>query len=352
MELSGDLIDRDGDVDHHDTNLLRGVVRVGCVSCEVRMNFVVLGSGAIGGVVGSSLHRASYRVTFIARGDHYEALRSGGLVVESPSGTTVIEVSVVNHPAKASFDGDTVVLLCVKSQHTASALEALAAHAPFGVPVACVQNGVANEASALRYFRNVLGVAVMCPAGFVAPGVVQAYSAPITGILDIGRYPAGGDAWCDQMAGAFQRCGFVSETRSDILRWKYRKLLGNLGNAVEAVCGPEARRGTVTESAVSEGEKVLEVAGIDYASAEEDRRRRGSHLIIGHISGQPRPGGSMWQSLVRQTGNVEVDYLNGEIVLVGRRFRLSTPANEALQGLARRASAERTPPGQLPRWTC
>ena len=35
--------------------------------------------------------------------------------------------------------------------------------------------------------------------------------------------------------------------------------------------------------------------------------------------------GSVWQSLTRSTGSVETDYLNGEIVLLGRLHRIPTP---------------------------
>ena len=53
----------------------------------------------------------------------------------------------------------------------------------------CAQNGVANERAALRLFANVYGMCVMCPTGHLEPGVVEAYSSPVTGLLDIGRYP-------------------------------------------------------------------------------------------------------------------------------------------------------------------
>lgn len=130
------------------------------------------------------------------------------------------------------------------------------------------------------------------------------------------------------------------------MRWKDRKLLTNLGNAAEALCGPEARRGHVTQLAVAEGERVLREAGIDYVSAEEDRLRRGHHLQVGSFADAPRPGGSMWQSLARRTGTIESDYLNGEIVLVGRIHSVPTPVNQT-QTLARRAATVLWPPGHL-----
>ena len=56
--------------------------------------------------------------------------------------------------------------------------------------------------------------------------------------------------------------------------------------------------------------------------------------------GRDTAGSSTWQSVQRATGNVEVDYLNGEIVLLGRLHGVATPVNELIRGtvtdLARR----------------
>jgi 2-dehydropantoate 2-reductase len=66
------------------------------------------------------------------------------------------------------------------------------------------------------------------------------------------------------------------------------------------------------------------------------------------IGGHERLGGSSWQSLARQTGNVECDWMNGEIVLLGRLHQIPTPANELLQATANRMAAEGIAPGSIP----
>ena len=78
------------------------------------------------------------------------------------------------------------------------------------------------------------------------------------------------------------------------------------------------------------------------------RRRESVQCLLlqrGEIAGQTRPGGSSWQSLQRGTGDIETDYLNGEIVLLGRMHGVPTPANELLQRLARELAATRDEPG-------
>jgi len=51
--------------------------------------------------------------------------------------------------------------------------------------------------------------------------------------------------------------------------------------------------------------------------------------------------------LARGTGSIEADYLNGEIVLLGRLHGVDTPANAALQRVANGMARERLPAGSL-----
>jgi 2-dehydropantoate 2-reductase len=141
--------------------------------------------------------------------------------------------------------------------------------------------------------------------------------------------------------------GFASETRADVMRWKYRKLIQNLTNAAEALCGPEARSGRIAELVTAEADACLGAADIDVASAQEDRSRRADLLKthpIGELNWKPS---SSWQSLARHTGTIEVDELNGEIVLLGRLYGIPTPVNELLQRTAHRVAGERAEPGTL-----
>ena len=205
------------------------------------MRFVVIGAGAIGGVVGGRLTQAGHDVVLVARGAHADVMARGGLTLRSPDGDEVVEVQVARAVGEIEWRPDDVALLAVKSNDTVDLLEQLAAVAHPGTVVVCLQNGVANERAALRRFATVYGVCVMCPATHLQPGLVAAASAPVNGIFDIGRYPSGRDATAEAIAAAFGTAPFVSEARPDIMRWKYAKLLMNLGNAVEAALGPEGR---------------------------------------------------------------------------------------------------------------
>jgi 2-dehydropantoate 2-reductase len=70
-------------------------------------------------------------------------------------------------------------------------------------------------------------------------------------------------------------------------------------------------------------------------------------MQIKPIAGAMRGGGSSWQSLQRGTGTIEVDFLNGEIVLLGRKHGVDTPVNAMLQRLANDAARRHAPPGSV-----
>ena len=55
--------------------------------------------------------------------------------------------------------------------------------------------------------------------------------------------------------------------------------------------------------------------------------------------------GSTWQSLSRRQGSVESDYLNGEVVMLGRTHGIPTPCNATLQRLATTMAAQGRAPG-------
>ena len=311
------------------------------------MRFVVLGAGAIGGVVGGRLAEHGHDVLMIARGAQYEAIRHDGLRIESPDGVVTVTVPVVDTPEKISWASGDVLLLATKTQDTEGALDALAG-APRSLPIVCAQNSVANEPMARTRFEKVYGIFVWCPADYLTAGTVHVWSAPSSGILHVGCYPSGTDELAEAVAAAFRASTFIAEAKADIMRWKYRKLLSNLGNAVEALCGKAARGSGIGQRARREGVACLEAAGISFvADDEQDAAVLERQVQARTIGGVERQGGSSWQSLERKLGTIETDYLNGEIVRLGQQYGVPTPVNALLQYLSQRVASERRPPGSV-----
>jgi 2-dehydropantoate 2-reductase len=313
------------------------------------VRFVIFGSGAIGGTVGGKLAETGQEVALIARGAHGAAIRERGLRLETPEGAITVRPAVVDHPAKLDWRADDVVLLAVKSQDAAEALRDLAAVAPAEIAVACLTNGLEAERLALRHFARVLGVVVFAPTTFLEPGVIEVWSSPVAGVLDLGSYPEqpdGVDLLGNALMTIWNSAGFSARVHADVMRHKRGKLLSNLANAAEALCGPAARQGKLAEALREEGLACYTAAALSTTTPSEDAERW-AQIVPKQIVGRTRGGGSTWQSLARGADRVECDYLNGEIALMGRLHGVATPINERLQRLIATAARQGATPGAM-----
>jgi 2-dehydropantoate 2-reductase len=131
--------------------------------------------------------------------------------------------------------------------------------------------------------------------------------------------------------------------------FKYQKLLLNLGNALDVMVGPDPSANALLRQAQDEARAVYHKAGISTATRDEFSRRRAQL-----VDQPPAPaaaayvGSSTWQSVARGKARIEVDYLNGEIVLQGRIHGVATPVNRFLMEAADRFARSGMPPGGLP----
>lgn len=312
------------------------------------MRYVIYGAGAIGATIAARFHQQGEAVVAIARGDHGAAMQRYGLRFIAEDGEHRVALPTVGHPAEIDFRGDDLVILAMKSQHTEAALLELRAAAGAAVGVVCAQNGVANERAAARYFERVYGMLVYLPAMLLEPGQVVTHAAGVGGVLDTGAYPQGVDGTVQTLTAALQRAGFVAQADPEVMRIKYAKLLMNLGNLLQAATQgadasqqagdpPEAERQAARrfmEALQDEAAAVFAAAAIEPLAGDALKERLSAITALAEIPGHPRSVGSTWQSLKRGTGNLETDYLNGEIVLLGRLHGVATPANALCQRLA------------------
>ena len=311
------------------------------------MHYVIYGAGGIGGVIGARLFQAGIQTTLIARGEHARVMAQQGLRLIAPQEDVQLQIPTVTHPRDIVFDEHTVVLLCMKSQHTNAALEDLVRATATDVPVVCVQNGVANENLALRYFPRVYATIVNLPAVFIQPGEVITHAQGHGGILDTGCYPRGIDTTAQQITADLSLANFSARPDPQVMRQKYAKLLMNLFNVLQAgltdMSASSALRQTIRKEALA----VYAAAGIDCQTKEEAAARLQGVYEMVDIPGYARVAGSSWQSMQRGTGDIETEYLNGEISWLGRMHGVATPANDACVKLGRELIRRGQGPGLM-----
>src|ERR1700744_649184 len=326
--------------------------------------YVIVGAGAIGGTVGGVLARAGVPAVLVARGRHAEILAANGLTLTTPDGVFHTPVTAVSRPGDVRLTRHDVLVFTTKTQQLdAALLEGVdqPVHGPDGVvgtagdllPALTALNGVAAEEKALRYFRQVFGVCVWLPAVHLQPGEVIVRSWPVVGQFHIGRWPAplrppADDAFLQRLTQAWSTSGVRVNAVDDVAPWKYNKLLSNLGNAVGALSGEGADMSDVTAALRAEGEQVLRTAEIEFVSFGVSSAARADgpkpRAVPGRETGASN---SNWQSLSRNTGNVETDYFNGEIVRIAHQHGITAPLNAALARASREAVRNQLGPSRF-----
>ena len=187
----------------------------------------------------------------------------------------------------------------------------------------------------------------MMPASISATGEISALFVPCHGIFDIGRYPGGRNAHDDKLAHALEAANIAAFVTPDVMQSKYGKLLLNLGNIVDAAFGPTADPKRFNASLRAEAEAVYKAIGISWKDLSAADPRRDQLMRYQSIEGVERPGSSTTQSLARGADSIETDYLNGEIVLLGRMHGVPVAVNTYFIELSLRMLRDKLKPGEV-----
>lgn len=320
--------------------------------------YVVIGAGAVGGTIAARLAQAGHPTVVVARGEHGAAITARGLTLHTPEGPVVTSPKVWAGPQDAALRPHDILVLAVKTQDAPAALADWSCvpvdggRAGAALPILICLNGVAAESMALRYFRRVVGVCVWAPTSLIGPGEVASFFAERSGAFHLGRYPStlqdGDDARL--LAGIqedWQSAHLDVHLPDNVMAWKYRKLVGNLRNAFDALVGEPGGGCPAASATAREGKAILAAAGVPIIPEEVDKQLRAAGPRPAPITGIPNLGSSSRQSLTRRSGTTEVDWLNGEIVALAHAIGATAPLNAAICAIVRDAAARGAQPGDL-----
>ncbi len=324
------------------------------------MRFVICGVGAIGGVLGGQLVKAGFEVLGIDPApEHAAAINTHGLQLKGLHGQHTLRLPVVRRAAHVAFRPEDVILLAVKSGQCGRAVAALRRATRLDLPLVCAQNGVTNEALAARTFRQVNGLMLLIGATCLRPGeVIHTGNGPV----GVGTYPTGVHPVAEAVAAALEQTDLAVYTTADIRRAKWHKLLLNLNTATLGLTGLSTQE-AMAEATVrawmaevwEEGVRVVEKAGLEYveppgmASIGEHihaLRTDAAPILAVPTAADTTGRSSLWQDLYHRRGVVEVEYLNGVIVRLGRQYGVPTPYNSLLRTVSHTMARARALPGQ------
>ncbi len=309
----------------------------------------VIGAGAIGSLVGGLLSRAGEDVTLIGRKAHVDAINEKGLVIEGVLGEMRVNVKATEH---LDFKPD-LVLLTVKTQDVEAVAHEIKPYVS-GVPVVTMQNGVRSDDIAAEVLgkENIVSCVVLLAGTFLETGRVI-YSS--RGRFVIGS-PYGFDG--EQLENVAAVLNKIIPTRiiKDIRCARWTKLIVNLNNAIPAITGlsiqetgakPELRK--LSFFLMKEGVDVTKLSDINLCNLP------GIPIgMLKRIFNMPVPIATLMLGfLMKYTGAVpksmgtlpvlgstlqsikrgkstEIDYLNGEIVALGKKSGKPVPYNSAI----------------------
>jgi 2-dehydropantoate 2-reductase len=291
------------------------------------MRVAVMGTGGTGGFYGGLLARSGDHVTFIARGEHLDAIRSRGLTVKSRlAGDFTI-------PAKATADPSEIgqvdlVLFCVKTYDTEAAAALIQPVVGPDTVILSLQNGIDNDE---RIARVVGAGTAVCAAAQVNAHVKE--PGVIAQTAGAGRLIFGADAGNlgQRNEQLFQHCtdaGIAAELQPDIKAVLWSKFVFICGfSGVTALTrltiGPILGCEETTRLFRGTMEEVMAVS----ASQGVTLRERGSDQAL-TMAGRLEPWalGSMAHDLASGR-RLELESLNGTVVRLGQAKGVPTPFN-------------------------
>lgn len=286
---------------------------------------LVAGSGGVGAYFGAKLARAGEAVTFLARGEHLRAIRSGGLRVKTLSDGELVIRSPATDDPEAIGPVD-LILFCVKSYDTEKVAGAILPAVGPDTTIVSLQNGVDNEEKieAVAGPGHVMGGVAYVFSAIEAPGVITHTHG---GKIAFGELDGSESERGRRLLRVFTRAGIPSEVSTHIQRllWEKYLLITALG-ALTAITRcpvgvirsvPETRRLFLT--LLEELAAVAKAAGAPLPAGAVKATVAAADAL------PPALYSSLHYDLVHGR-RLEIEALQGHAVRLGARFAVPTPS--------------------------
>ena len=297
------------------------------------MRVAVMAAGAVGGCFGARLAAAGHDVAFIARGAHRDAMRRDGLRIESALGDLHLkDINVTDDPKQVGPVD--LVLFAVKLWDTETAGEQMRPLLGAHTRVVTLQNGVdsVERLAPILGDEHTVGGATYVVTNIVKPGVIR-HTGSIARVR-CGRLDRRTDAILAGYVDEMKRASIDITLAEDMLLdlWKKFVLLSGTSSITASTRQP---LGVIRDDddmraflfkLMHETLAVGRAAGIVFP---QDFPAELENAVTGF---SPAMKASMANDL--EAGNrLELDWLAGKVVALGRKYAIATPAQEAVYAI-------------------
>jgi 2-dehydropantoate 2-reductase len=297
------------------------------------MRFTILGAGGVGGYFGAKLAKSGCEVGFVARGAHLAALRQNGLRVESQLGDIhLLDVRVSDDPA--AFGTPDYVFVCVKLWDTEAALRAFSKVIAPHTALISFQNGMQKEELLRKVAgeKAVMGGVAYIGAGIARPGVIRH-----TGTMQklaFGEFDGSRSQRAAALLDACTRAGIDAEISADIRRAIWEKFVFIVG--VSALTSATRQTIGAVRATPQSRALLLEVMKETVAVG----RARGANLRedfaetrMALVDALPPEMDSSMHHDLEAGKRLELDWLSGAVVELGKAVHVHTPVNRAVSAI-------------------
>lgn len=295
------------------------------------MKLAIMGSGGLGGLYGGRLAHAGYDVSFVARGAHLAAMQQDGLLIESDAhgNLHLPRVSVTDDPATIGVVD--YVLLAVKLWDTAAAARAIEPIVGPHTAILSLQNGVTKDDVLRREFGEaaVMGAVAYVATHIARPGVIR-QTGPMQRFI-FGEYDGRRSQRAEALLQALVRAGIQAELSDDIRRtlWeKYVFLVALSGTtaSMRSTIGPIREHPQTRAFLHDLLEETVAVGRAHKVNLPEDY----ADQRLAFLDTVPATMTSSMHHDLESGNRLEVAWLSGGVVQLGRDVGVPTPANRAV----------------------
>lgn len=294
---------------------------------------VVVGAGAVGSYFGGLLAKAQHDVILIGRSDHIRTIQDKGLYMDCQSFQEYVEVQAsTDYEALAQAD---LVLFCVKSPDTELVMQEIKPFLSQDAMILSLQNGVDNCERMKNYFTGAIYTAVVYVAtGMMAPGHVKHFGRGELVIGSLGPASENDQKNLIRIASILNESQIPCTIADKIKDQMWIKFLVNCSfNAISAIgdveYGKMVQVPEINQLIEEITQEFILIAKQEGVIITPEMAATANHQIALTMAKQKS---STAQDLAKKR-KTEIDYLNGLIVRLGKKYQIPTPANQSVYAL-------------------
>ncbi len=296
------------------------------------MKTYIVGSGGIGGYVGALLATSGKDVTFVARGEHFDAIKNKGLKVKSvPGDFEVKEAKVVSR--FADIKDPELIIFAVKTYDTDEIAQELSSVLDKGSVLVSFQNGVDNDERIKNHIRNgevYPGVAYISSTKS-GPGMIEQTGGPRKFIFGDRTNPQ--NPKVKNVADWMREAGVDAMASSDITGELWKKYMFILTfSGMTAICRSPIGRvlGDSTTEALFK-RCLIETIEVAKAMAVPVEEKAFETIMMISRNFPPDTKSSLLVDIEKR-GRTEIETLTGNLVRLARKKGIDVPLNELIYG--------------------